>query len=408
MRLCIFVAAAILAAAYSLAADEAVFKEGQPSWTSWRGPGGTGISAEKDWVPPASLARAKPVWVYKAGAGYSAACVYGGYVFTVGKYSDEEETLVCLEASTGKKVWTYTYPSRGVDYAGSRSTPVYDSGRIYVLSVAGTAHCVDARTGKGVWKYDFAAQAGANAPSWGFSSSCLIEGDLAVFNVCQYGAALDKVSGRLAWKSPPDDAGYASPVAFTWKGKRCLAVFGSKELYAVEASTGKKIASVSWITDYNVNALDPLVIGDAIFVSSAYNRGAALFRLTDKGFSKVWENKNLLAHFSSAIHRDGYIYGSSGSPGSGSWVCLSVKDGSLAWKSRSQGVDSLIMVGDYLISVCETGKLSVLAADTSAFKELIGVKDIATRLVWTGPVFAGGKIYIRSDNGDLACIDASK
>jgi outer membrane protein assembly factor BamB len=389
-------------------AQTAAFDPSAPNWTSWRGPQGNGISAENGWKPPASLKSPKILWKAKVGVGYSSVCVYGGYAFTSGIVSGEQETLTCLDAATGKAVWTFAYPGTSIDYPGSRAMPVLDEGRLYTLSITGTAHCLDAATGKKIWSTDLVAKAGAESPNWGFSSSCLIQGKLAYFNATAGGVALDKASGALVWKGPSGVCGYSTPVAFAMGAKPYLALFAQKELVVVEADTGKRYSGAPWKTDYDVNAMDPLVIGDRIFVSSAYNHGAAMFKIAPKSLETVWTNKTFTAHYSSVVYKNGYIYGASGSPGYGEYVCLKAADGSTAWSSMSSGVGSLTMVGDYLLAVSETGKLSVIKADPGAFSEVASASSVIPRLVWTAPVFAGGKIYLRNDKGDLVCVDATK
>jgi outer membrane protein assembly factor BamB len=232
----------IVAFSVPIFAGTATLNPSAPSWPKWRGPNGNGMIDEQAWNP-ASIDATRVLWSVKVGQGYSSACVVGGYVFTAGKPGAVQETLVCLDGATGATVWSFGYESGNVQYPGSRATPVFDNGKLYIMSLTGHAYCVDAQTGKKLWDMDIAGKTGAAMPSWGFAGSALIEGDLAMFNVCRSGAALDKETGKIVWKSADDAAGYATPVPFDYKGTRCLAVLGSKRLTVVEELTGREVAS---------------------------------------------------------------------------------------------------------------------------------------------------------------------
>ncbi len=391
----------------SAAADTAKLDLSAPSWAKWRGPNGNGIVADAAWNPKA-LDSAKPVWQIKLGKGYSSICVVGGYLYTVAMKDYSNEALYCLDAKNGKEVWSFSYPSSYIEYPGGRTMPVFENGRIYILSLNGQAYCLDASTGKQIWTTDLEEKANATRPQWGFTGSALIEGDLVVFNVCKSGVALKKADGSLVWKSGSTASGYATPVPFNFGGRRLLAVFCSSSLTVVEAATGKEVASAPWVTGYDVNAGDPVIVGDTIFVATNYGTGCALFKLSGNSLTKVWENPSVLCHFSSAVYLDGYYYCSGASVGGrGPFFCLNAKDGKAAWQ-ENLGVASVIAVGSTLLITTETGDLIAAEATPKAFTQIARAQRIVPRLCWTAPVFAGGRIYLRSDKSDLLCLDASK
>ena len=63
----------------------------------------------------------------------------------------------------------------------------------------------------------------------------------------------------------------------------------------MNVKTGKEIWRVKWLTRYGVNAADPIVSGDTVFVSSGYNKGGALLTLAEKLPADVWRNRNSAA-----------------------------------------------------------------------------------------------------------------
>ncbi len=401
---------ATLAAIALILAAAAAFSQtaGPDPWPFWRGPNKNGVVSDTAWNPKA-VAKASVLWKLSVGTGYASACVAGGYVYTSGMKTRATETVYCLDPKTGAVVWTFDHPSGSVEYPGSRGTPVYENGRLYFMSLQGYAYCLDAKTGKSIWDTDIAGKIGANNPTWGFSSSALIDGNLVYFNVGKAGTALDKATGKIVWKSAEDAAGYATPVAFTLNGTRLLAIFGSRTLTVVEALTGKAVASVDWVTSYDVNAGDPVVVGNTIFIGSDYGKGSALFTLADGKLTRVWKAQMVLPHYNSAVYLDGFYYVGSGTVGSGfgTVCCLDAKTGKVAW-AESMGIASLMAAGGNLVITTETGDLVVAKASSEGYTEISRATGVVPRLCWTAPVVAGGRVYLRSDGGTFLCMDVSK
>ena len=99
MKLSLIVAASLLAAT-SPAAD----------WPQWRGPNRDGISSEK--ISAAWPAEGpKVLWSATVGTGFSSISVRQGRVYTMGN-TNNEDTVWCFEAGTGKRIWQHTYPAQ--------------------------------------------------------------------------------------------------------------------------------------------------------------------------------------------------------------------------------------------------------------------------------------------------------
>ena len=102
-------------------------------WPSWLGPEGTGVSTESGWKNNLE----EQAWKAKVGVGFSTVSVAGGRAYTMGhdgRKSGGKETVYCLEAKTGKTVWTHSYPAPLIDYlheGGPCSTPTVDGSTVY-------------------------------------------------------------------------------------------------------------------------------------------------------------------------------------------------------------------------------------------------------------------------------------
>jgi outer membrane protein assembly factor BamB len=323
--------------------------------------------------------------------------------------SGNRDIVYCLDVKDGETVWTFSYDCRLGQYPGPRATPSVDEGRVYTLSQEGHLFCLNAKNGKVVWKAHLVDDFGMRPPTWGFAGSPVIERDLLILNAGVAGIALDKKSGNKVWASKPGIGSYAAPVLFDVNGKRYAALFGERALYGVELETGKPVWSYPWKTSHDVNAADPLIAGNRIFISSNYGSGCAVLQINGSKPRVLWKNSKFNSHFSSFIYIDGYIYGNDGTAWSdrGFFRCIDADSGKEKW-SASLGFGSLIAVNDKLIMLNSTGDLIIAEATPEAYVEIARAEDIIPRKCWTPPAFANGRLYLRNDRGEIRCIDLSK
>jgi outer membrane protein assembly factor BamB len=196
-------------------------------WPNWRGPNHDGISPETglrvQWDRPLPL-----VWEREVGSAFSSFACVDGKVYTCGTQG-AEQVLFCLDADSGTVVWQQPFEEeyqerQGGD--GTRATPAVSEGRVYVLGARGRLVCLDTRTGSEIWSTRF-----SHMPTWGYSGSVLIEGDLAIVSAGGADgslAAFNKKTGEPVWKSGDDLVGYATPYPFTFENRRYIAAFLGK------------------------------------------------------------------------------------------------------------------------------------------------------------------------------------
>jgi len=381
---------------------------GTNEWPHWRGPTYNGISPETAW----RLDGAKIAWRAQVGSGFSSVSIAGGKLYTMGNTGfkksrpSDKDVVTCLNAVTGKELWTFSYPQplEPKYYEGGTSaTPTVGGGRVYTLSKSGDAYCLNATTGAEIWGKNIAREIGAKVPTWGFSGSPVLWKNLVILNVGSNGVALEAKTGKVVWTTGKNAAGYATPVPFTLGGKTLLAVFSLKTLAAVEPDTGRVIWEYPWKTRYDVNAADPVIRGDEVFISSGYNHGCSLLRMTLQGATRVWENRKMRNHFNSCVLWKGYIYGFDES----TFKCLDWATGTEKWAKNGLGKGSLMLSADgRLIILSEKGQLVSAPADPGGFRPL-GQMQVLRGKCWTVPVLCNGMIYARNYKGDLVAVDVT-
>ncbi len=391
--------ALLLAASTAVAAD----------WPNFRGPQFNGISAETGWQSSFPDDGPKVLWKAKAGIGFSSFSVADGKVYTTGNTNDED-SVFCFDAATGKELWKHSYAEE-LDpkfyEGGTSATPTFADGKVYQLSRTGKAFCLDAATGKVIWNANLQELTGATIPDWGFAGSALVLGDHIIFSLGEFGTAVNKADGKIVWSTGKKAAGYSTPLPHKSGDRQLLLVSSAKAYAAIDAADGKTVWEFPWTTQYGVNAADPIPSGDKVFISSGYEKGAALIRTDSGAPTAVWQNKVMRNQFNSCVLVDGHLYGPDGNNGRGaSLKCLELSSGKVKWEHKGFGPGGLTVADGKLITLSEKGELAIAPVSPDAFKPIATAQVLGGRC-WSAPVLANSRLFCRNAAGDVVCLDLS-
>ena len=274
-------------------------------WPKFLGPTGDNKSPERgiltDWPaegPPI-------VWQLALGSGYSSPTISEGRLFQFDRQANRAR-LRCMESETGKPLWQFDYPSLYEDLYGydngPRATPVVDDERVYIFCAEGMLHCLDSSNGKLIWKLDTNEKFGVVQNFFGVGSTPVIEGNLLIVQIGGSPAenrnvapgqlalvqpdnssvvAFDKRSGEVKYTLGDDLASYSSPTLATINGRRWCFLFARGGLLGFEPASGNPDFHFPWKATIleSVNASNPVVIGDQVFISEAYGPGSALLKV---------------------------------------------------------------------------------------------------------------------------------
>lgn len=375
-------------------------------WPNWRGPDRNGKVSADGFNPAFAKDGAKVKWSVDIGVGFTGVTVVGNRVYTAG-WKDGNTWFYCFNKRTGDGLWSHTFPTKKYDnlnVGGPSGTPAVDGDRVYHQARDGQTFCYHATTGKVIWKKDLAKAYNVKVPTWGFSGSPVVIGDVVYLDMGKI-IALNKATGEEIWATKDFGPAYSTPAPFEFKGKDYLAVFPKSGLYVLERASGKQVAHQPWKTNYGVHAATPVVVGDTILVSSEYNNGCALLKFNGSGLEILWENKNLRQKMGTSVYHDGAFYGFD----STKLTCVDAKTGEEKWDQRGLGHGTIIMAGDTLIVLSDSGELLTAKASPDGFKPISSAKLIdGDKTVWTAPTLANGMLYVRGSKGKLVCIDASE
>jgi outer membrane protein assembly factor BamB len=393
-------------------------------WPQWQGPERNGVSAEKgllqDWPkdgPPLA-------WkVEKLGGGFSAPAVANGRIYGM-SYRGNDEVVWALDEKDGKEIWATVIAGKvNVGYgSGPRCTPTVDGNRVYAEGIDGDLVCLDAENGQKVWAKNLVKDFGGGRPGWGYCESPLIDGDVLVATPAGRRAALvalKKASGEMIWQAqvPGGDArggGYSSPVVADIAGVRqYVQLLGDGVgVVGVAAKDGKFLWGFGKVGNGVASITTPIVQGDQVFASSAYNKGAGLIAIKKSGdgfkAEQVYFSKDLQNHHGGMILLDGYLYGAHGGNGerSPALKCLDLKTGEAQWESPQAGKGSLAYADGRLYYRNENGPMILVEANPKKYVEhgRFNQPGRSREKAWPHPVIANGKLYLR-DQDLLLCYD---
>ena len=383
-------------------------------WTFFRGPNYNGISTESSWTADWPESGPKIAWRKNVGNGVSSVVVAENRVVTMGsRKEDNQEVVWCLDADSGRELWHFSYPAKfdaRQFEGGPASTPTIDGSLVYALGYLGHLHCLDINDGRVVWRKHLVDDFGGRYSSWKYSGSPLVTGGLVILDTGADGnstVALDKTSGQKAWGSGRDLAGYSTPIPFRHLGQPGVLVFKARAMVAHDLASGREFWRIKWKTHYDANASTPTAFADKLFISTGYGgrsaRGA-LFQLGSGEPEQIWLNQDLETKMNSAVVYRDHVYCISEKSG-GQLMCFALEDGSLAWSNPDFARYGTLMMADgKLIILDEQGELVIASATPAGYEELARTKLFDDRC-WVMPVLANGRIYARTNKGEMVCLD---
>ena len=345
---------------------------GGQEWTRFRGPDGTGIG--KGESIPVSFTEADYLWKVKLpGPGHSSPVLWGDRVFlTCTHDASEQREVVCLDAKSGKTLWSTTMPftpyRHNSQNSFAASTPAVDAERVYVNWISGgifVAIALD-HAGDTLWQREmgeFKATHGAGASPIALGGLMIVGNDN---KETSFLAGLDGKTGKTVWQIERNSkmTSYITPAVYRTKE-------GDPEVVFVSEANG-------------MTAVDPV------------------------SGQKKWESDKLftLKSVSSPVVAGSVIFATAGAGGAGreSAAVRPGDDPTVAWKLDRDlpYVTTPIAIGDLLYILSDAGVMTcvVAATGTQVWQEDLGGKFYAS------PVSVNGRIYLVTRNGEVIVLKA--
>ncbi len=380
-------------------------------WPTWRGPKGDGITPERfpDALPVDGLKRA---WKSQVGVGFTAVSVSGGRLFTMGnRDKSDTATLFCLDAATGKAVWTREWesPLAATMYEGGpNATPVLEGDSLYVVVKPARVLRLKATTGETVWDVNLVESHKTDLSPWGIAGAPRLTSEGVVLNYGSNGTLLDRETGKVRWTTGGKGSSFNVPATGQIGGEPGLLVLATNAVVGVRLKDGGEEFRHPFGEGYFCHASDPIVRENEVFVSSA-DHGGQLLKFGKGQVELVWKTREFGNFMSTPVVRDGHLYGINAcgvKAADTALACVEWKTGKVLWTEKGFGWGSLVASEDgKLFLLSDKGELTLASVSPSGFK-LLGRFQAIGGKCWTPPVIANGRIYLRNAAGELVCYEA--
>jgi len=419
---------------------------GAANWPQWRGPGGTGVSAEKnlpaEWGPAKNIKWKSAI----AGRGHSSPVVWGNKIFlttaiegdvvpgakavthmdegkeflhpdSVGADRKHTFKVICLNADTGKILWEQTafegtpYDNRHRKSSFASSTPATDGKLVYAFFGTEGLFAYD-MNGKPAWKADLGKLA---TLGMGTGTSPILHENLIIVQcdeesgAASFIVALDKKTGKEVWRTPRKvQASWSTPILVTATRRTELITSGNETVIAYDPATGKELWRHKGVAS---NAIpSPVANQEMVFVSAGFpekivmalNLGAS----GDLGESVVWKYAKGTAYVPSPILYGDYLYLTTDR---GILTCLDAKTGEVKYEGGRIPIPATFTASP----IAFEGKILLTSEDGDTFvvkagpkHEILGTNSVGEP-VYASPAVADGKIFIRGEK-NLYCVQQSK
>jgi len=394
-------------------------------WPQWRGPTRDGVWHESgilESFPPSGLEFS---WRVPVGRGWSSPVVAGGRVYLTDveiAQGTATERVLCFDAATGKLLWSHRYAAHYPDWAldpasgGPRSTQIIHGGRIFTLGAMGQLLCLDCIHGKVVWEKNLAKEYDMKEFT-GITASPVIEGNLLILYICGKPEAcviaLDRNSGKEAWRALDDSFTYSSPIIVRAGGAKQLIVWTQEAVTSLDPATGR-----TWWREVQRTSGDQAV-STPVFNGHNLLVAGLMFKLDEHkpAASVLWPEtkaamKRILSNTSTALVRDGYVFSGTYS---GDLVCLEAGSGKEVWRTNSvtaPGNGSSIHLspnGDAVFLFTDQGNLIRAELSARGYREYGRARVLEAtspfgqrKCAWVPPAFANRHLFARNDN-ELVC-----
>lgn len=382
-------------------------------WPQFRGPHRNGVSGERvDLAAWPEDGPPKIAWRAEVGKGHAAVSVRGGRAYTLG-WDGERDTVFCFDAADGTPLWKQAYDCETiVQWPGPRATPTVTDEAVYTLGQWGQLHAWDAASGKPLWSRRLDERCNPDI-DYGFASSPLVAGELLVLGYGRGGLAVRSKDGEIAWGDDGQRGACTSPVPIEWEGRPAAIVMHTNEgrtaveLVGIDLASGKELWRLPpWAEQWGAACVDPLYADGKLFVTTAEQfRRAGRFSIEGGRVEEDWSTSRFAGYTGGCVLLGEHIYGVDSG---GALACLGWEDGEVLWTERGFGErGSLIAAGDVLlVQTGDSGEMVAVAAEPDGYRELRRAKvssgDPAT---FTAPVIAGGRIWCRSYEGEVVCVE---
>lgn len=380
------------------------------TWALWGGPqrdfitGATGLFSKtgEKWIstPP------KKVWERPLGDGYSGIAAENGILYTAFRRGSDD-VVTALDSASGATKWEFSYSAPFTNAypdgagPGPYSMPQVIGDRVVSVSGIGQVNSIDKTTGKVVWSMDLYRDFAGDRLPFGYSSHPLPYKDSLIILAGGKTHGVLKVrqsDGAVVWSKHRLAGAHSSPLLINVDGQAQVVLLLAQEIIGIEPEGGELLWRHPHATENGLAISTPVwADGNLLFVSSAYNGGARVLKLTQSGgrtqVQELWHDKRIQSHFGTVIRRGAFVYLSSGQS-VGLMTAVDLQTGRIAWQARDFVKAQLLYADNRLIILDQDGNLGIGVASPEKF-QAVARWPLLSAISWSPPTLVGNRLYMR-------------
>jgi outer membrane protein assembly factor BamB len=411
-------------------------------WPRFRGPNGTGLQ-EAGALPRELSATRNVLWKTALPPGYSSPVVSGGRLF-VTAYEGEKLLTIALDPANGKEVWRRASPRTRQEKLDRRNgpaspTPAADGKNVYIFFAD-----------YGLVSYTFAGEERWRTPLgpfnnvYGMGGSPVLAGDMVVL-VCDqnrgsFAAGFRQSDGKEVWRRPRPEAlsGHSTPIVYDPPGGPLQVIApGSFRMDSYAVATGEVVSFVNGLPGEMKSG--PVLAGDMVYVngfSSPDNDAGRQvpvlpFAEVLAKFDADKNGKIALAEAPDERTKKYFAFidlDEDGAADEGEWRTWTIgsasENGLLAFQAGGTGdrtgaslkwryprsvpqLPTTLVYRGVVYMINDGGILTTLDAVTGQVKKQARLRGAADNY-YASPVGGDGKVYIVSQSGVVAVLDAAR
>lgn len=306
-----------------------------------------------------------------------------------------------------KTSWTSDIGAGSGKYGKLTSSPLVAGGKVYTLDAAGKVTAFNASGGSSAWRVSVAPE-GEKSPEKGFGGGLALDGG-RLYAATGYGTvvALDPSSGKKLWEKVLGVPVRSSPTAASDK---VIAVTTEGEVYCLNGADGSEAWTYRGLTEKAsiTSNPSPAIDGDTVVVPFSSGDLVAL-KLANgtaawtESLSRTRTASSLLAMSDAArpVVDSGVVFAVGHA---GRMIAAQARTGERLWSLSVPGIQAPWVAGDTVFVVDTTGQLMAITRRDGKVRWTTRLGGDGT---WSGPVLAGGKLWLTSSKGSLTGVDAT-
>jgi outer membrane protein assembly factor BamB len=293
--------------------------------------------------------------------------------------------------------------------------PVIADGQIFTIDANGQVFAHDADTGSRLWSTRLQGPTRHDRMAFG-GAIAFDNGRIYAHAGYNYFVALDADSGSEVWRTETLVPFHGAP---TVADGRVFVTSDNNELIAMDADDGVVLWTHPGIVETArlLTAPSPAVLGDLVvapfasgeLIALRVQNGNPIWSDSLSGSSRLTAVSEINDVAGSPVIMEDTVYAMSHS---GILVAISLRTGERQWTQPAGGSQAPWIAGNYIFVT--TNEAEIVCMDRrdgtvlwmTQLQLFENPNKRRNRIAWTGPVLAGGRVFVASSTGDAAILNA--